>query len=369
MGWTDMRLKTLRLQNFRSYQNLMMTPPEGVTVIVGENGAGKTNLLEAVHLCCLGRSHRTSDDGDMIRHGEESAAVQLFVERRDGTHDIGVRLFLHERRKKLLHINGKNASRMGDLIGHATCVIFSPEDLSVVRDGPAVRRRYVDMLLSQLQRAYFYALQTYTAALRQRNALLRDIALGGSKAQLSVWDEQLARAAAPLVRLRAQTARALDLAANRHYAYISGREEEVFRVAYQSTLPEDEPEQAMLSQLQARRDEELRRSTTVVGPHRDDLRLTLSGRELQAYGSQGQARTAALALKLAAFDLLSESQGEPPLLLLDDVLSELDPLRRRRLIDRVKNAQALLTCTDRGDFIGAEPACVLEAKNGNLYNA
>ena len=364
-----MRLKTLRLQNFRSYESLLLTPPEGVTVIVGENGAGKTNLLEAVHLCCLGRSHRTADDTDMIRNGEESAAVQLFVDRRDGTHDIGVRLYRTQRRKKLLHINGKDASRMGDLIGHATCVIFSPEDLSVVRDGPAVRRRYLDMLLSQLQRAYFYALQTYTAALRQRNALLKDIALGGSRNQLQVWDEQLALAAAPLVRLRAQTVRALDASANRHYTFISGREEESFRLSYRSTLPEEEPEQAMLQQLSERRDEELRRATTVVGPHRDDLILTLSSRELSAYGSQGQARTAALAMKLAAFDLLSENQGEPPLLLLDDVLSELDPLRRRRLIDRVKTAQALLTCTDRGDFIGAEPACVLEARNGTIFIA
>ncbi len=361
-----MRLKTLRLQNFRSYQNLTLTPPEGVTVIVGENGAGKTNLLEAVHLCCLGRSHRTNDDQDMIRRGEESAAVQLFVERRDGTHDIGVRLFLNQRRKKLLHINGKNASRMGDLIGHATCVIFGPEDLSVVRDGPAVRRRFLDMLLSQLQRAYFYALQTYNATLRQRNALLKEIAQGGSRAQLAVWDEQLAQAAAPLVRLRAQTARALDEKAFRHYAFISGREEECFRLTYQSTLSEEEPQVDMLRQLAARREEELRRMTTAVGPHRDDLLLTLSGNDLQAFGSQGQLRTAALALKLSAFDLLNESQGEPPLLLLDDVLSELDPLRRRRLIDRVKTAQVLLTCTDRSDFIGAEPSCVLEAGNGQV---
>ncbi len=364
-----MRLKTLRLQNFRSYQSAALTAPEGVTVIVGENGTGKTNLLEAIHLCCLGRSHRTSEDRDLIRQGSETAAAELIVERRDGTHDVGVRLYREARRKKLIYVNGKTASRMGDLIGHATCVIFSPEDLSVVKDGPAVRRRYLDMLLSQLQRAYFYALQTYTSTLRQRNALLKALAAGGSKNQLDVWDEQLARAAAPLVRLRAETARALDGLAFRHYAFISGRDDEAFRLTYETTLSWEEPEADMLRQLRARRDDELRRAVTLVGPHRDDLCLTLSGQDFQATGSQGQARTAALALKLSAFDLLSESQGEPPLLLLDDVLSELDSLRRQRLIARVRDCQALLTCTDRTDFIGAEPARVLEVRNGQILES
>ena len=362
-----MRLKSLRLDHFRSYENLLLTPPEGVTVIVGENGAGKTNLLEAVHLCCLGRSHRTSDDRDLIRTDAESAAVQLFVERRDGTHEVGVRIFNGPRKRKLLRINGKNATRMGDLIGHATCVIFSPEDLSLVRDGPAVRRKYMDMLLSQLQRAYFYALQTFSTALRQRNALLKDIAAGGSQSQLTVWDEQLARSAAPLIRLRHQAAQRLDALAHQHYQEISARDGEAFRLAYQTTLSPEDPEEDMLRQLRERREEELRRVTTVVGPHRDDLILTLAGQSLQAFGSQGQARTAALALKLSAFDLLSESQQEPPLLLLDDVLSELDPLRRQRLIEHVKNAQVLLTCTDRSDFVGADPSCVLEVRDANVH--
>ena len=358
-----MRLISLRLHDFRSYHTLLLTPPEGVTVIVGENGAGKTNLLEAVHLCCLGRSHRTTTDGDMILHGRDTAAVQLAVERKDGRHEVGVRLYENQKRKKLLYIDGKTASRMGEMMGCATCVMFSPEDLSVVKDGPAARRRFLDMLLSQCQRAYFYTLQTYNAALRQRNALLKSLAFGGDAAQLDVWDEQLALCAAPVVRLRAEAAERLNTLAGGHYAFIGGRGDETLSVAYRTQVDALTPDTQMLDMLKNARREDLRRQTTSVGPHRDDLTLTLAGRELRAFGSQGQARTAALALKLSAFDLLSDAQGEPPLLLLDDVLSELDPLRRRRLIERIRGAQALLTCTDRGDFTGAEPSCVLRVSN------
>ncbi len=357
-----MRITALRLRDFRGYGQVLLAPPEGVTVLVGENGAGKTNLLEAVHLCCLGRSHRTSNDKEMIRQGQETAAVQLTVERRDGRHEVGVRLYENARRRKVVYVNGKTASRLGELMGHAT-VIFSPEDLALVKEGPQARRRFLDMLLSQEQRAYFYALQTYMTALKQRNALLKQ----GDARSLPAWDEQLAAAAAPVVRLRRTACEQLHKWAATHYRYIGGREEEVFALRYQSALAQSEHvEQDMLAGLRACREEELRRQTTCFGPHRDDIDLTLCGTPIKAFGSQGQMRTAALSMKLAAFDLLEASQGEPPLLLLDDVLSELDPDRRRRLIARIGRAQALLTCTDQADFIGARPACVLRVENGSI---
>ena len=359
-----MHLTALKLKNFRSYANITLTPPEGITVIAGENGAGKTNLLEAVHLCCLGRSHRTNDDTDMIMNGAETAAVQVTVERRDGRHDTGVRLFRSQKRKKICYVNGKTAQRIGDLMGHATCVIFSPEDLGLVQDGPNIRRRYLDMLLSQLQPAYFFTLQQYTTALRQRNALLKQPESQQLNSQLDVWDEQLAQTAAPLIRLRAQMSERLNAMAAAHYRSISGRDDETLRIRYMTQLTESDLTAQALSLLQARRHDDFRRLSTSVGPHRDDLLLTLSGESLQAYASQGQARTAALSMKLAAFDLLTEEQGEPPLLLLDDVLSELDPQRRNRLIQRIRGAQALLTCTDISDLNGAEPNCVLRVSGG-----
>lgn len=358
-----MRMTGLRLRDFRGYQQVLLTPPDGVTVLVGENGAGKTNLLEAVHLCCLGKSHRTAADAEMIRQGQETAAVQLTVEKQDGRHEVGVRLFQTAKRKKLVYVNGKTASRMGELMGHATCVIFSPEDLALVKDGPQARRRFLDMLLSQRQRAYFYALQTYMAALRQRNALLKT----GDQRALPVWDEQLAAAAEPVVRLRREACEALNISAAKHYRYIGGRELETFSLRYSGSLAEAEQvSERMMAALSERRAEDVRRQTTTFGPHRDDLELLLCGEAIKAFGSQGQMRTAALSMKLAAFDLLERAQGEPPLLLLDDVLSELDPERRRRLIARIGRAQALMTCTDPSDFIGARPACVLHVRNGEL---
>ena len=356
-----MRITGLRLHQFRCYSQVTLTPPEGVTVLVGENGAGKTNLLEAVHLCCLGRSHRTSFDKEMIANGQETSAVQLTVERNDGKHDVGVRLFENARKKKVIYVNGKTASKIGELMGHATCVIFSPEDLALVKEGPQARRRFLDMLLSQQQRGYFYALQTYMGVLKQRNALLKN----GDTRQLPAWDEQLSLAAAPVVRLRREACARLQEFAREHYLYIGGKADENFALHYESALRDAaDPAEKMMQGLSVCREEDMRRQFTTFGPHRDDLDLTLCNMPMKAFASQGQMRTAALSMKLAAFDLLEKSQGEAPLLLLDDVLSELDPERRRRLISRISHAQALLTCTDPGDFIGAKPACVLHADHG-----
>ena len=211
-----MLVEELKLRNFRNYRDLALQPHPGVNLFFGRNGSGKTNLLEAVHLCCLGRSHRTANDKDMIRQGQETAAVQLTVEKNDGRHEVGVRLFENQRRKKTVFVNGKTASRLGELMGHATCVIFSPEDLSLIKEGPQVRRKFLDILLSQQQKSYFYALQTYTSALKQRNALLKQ----GDIRQLSVWDEQLALSAAPVVRMRRAVCEQLHQKAANHYRFI-----------------------------------------------------------------------------------------------------------------------------------------------------
>lgn len=358
-----MRMTSLRLRDFRGYRQVLLSPPEGVTVLVGENGAGKTNLLEAVHLCCLGKSHRTANDKDMIRIGEETSAVQLTVERKDGKHEVGVRLYENAKKRKIVYVNGKIVTRIGELMGHATCVIFSPEDLNLVKEGPQIRRRFLDMLLSQEQRSYFYALQTYSSALKQRNALLKQ----GDFQQLPTWNEQLAKATGPVIRLRREASEQLNQNAQKHYYYISGREDEIFHMKYLGQLSESaDPVHDMLKGLHDSFEEDQRRQTTTFGPHRDELELSLSGKPMKSFGSQGQMRTAALSMKLAAFDLLEAIQGEPPLLLLDDVLSELDPDRRRRLIARIGHAQALLTCTDQADFIGAKPSCVFRVENGNI---
>lgn len=363
-----MYIQSLRLHDFRSYRQVLLTPPRGSTVFVGENGAGKTNLLEAVHLCCLGRSHRTSADREMIRAGMPTAAVQLRVQRGDGMDEVGVRLFdQSEKKRKLLYVNGKTASRTGELMGHATCVMFSPEDLDIVRGAPAGRRRFLDMLLSQCGAGYFYALQSYNSALKQRNALLHEMARGASPALLDVWDEQLAQAAQSVVRARQYAVQSLSPLARGHYAHIGGREQEIFSLRYQGQLSESAaPAEDLLRLLRERRAEDIRRMTTTAGPHRDDLLLSLSGADMRSFASQGQMRTAVLSLRLAELDLLTARQGEAPLLLLDDVLSELDGGRRMRLLERIRGVQTLLTCTDLSDLSGASPEAVLRVCAGEI---
>ena len=364
-----MRITSLRLRDFRGYKQVLLTPPDGVTVLVGENGAGKTNLLEAVHLCCLGRSHRTANDREMIRAGQETCAVQVRVERGDGIDTVGVRLFsAAEKKRKLLHINGKTASRTGELMGHVTCVMFSPEDIELMRGAPQGRRRFLDMLLSQCGAGYYYALQTYNNALKQRNALLHAIIRGEAQAaQLDIWDEQLSQAAVPVVKARQYAAASLCQLAQAHYAHIGGRENEVFALRYMGHLAESADPAGDLRRLLAeRRGADLRRVTTTAGPHRDDLLLTLAGEDMRAFASQGQMRTAVLALRLSEVDLLTKRQGETPLLLLDDVLSELDAGRRTRLLERISGIQTLLTCTDLSDLTGAKPDAVLHVRLGEI---
>lgn len=364
-----MYIETLRLHDFRSYRQVLLTPPRGTTVFVGENGTGKTNLLEAVHLCCLGRSHRTSNDREMIRMGAETCAVQVRVQREDGADTVGVRLFMPgEKKRKLLHINGKTASRTGELMGHVTCVMFSPEDIELMRGAPQGRRRFLDMLLSQCGAGYYYALQTYNSALKQRNALLHAIARREARvSQLEVWDDQLAAAAVPVVKARQYAAGSLCQLARGHYAHIGGRENEVFALRYVGHLAESaSPAEDLRQLLAARREEDLRRETTTAGPHRDDLLLTLAGEDMRAFASQGQMRTAVLALRLSEVDMLTQRQGESPLLLLDDVLSELDAGRRTRLLERITGIQTLLTCTDLSDLTGARTEAVLHVKLGEI---
>ncbi len=362
-----MVLTQLRLHDFRNYRQVSLTPPAGVTALVGENGAGKTSLLEAVHLCCLGRSHRSLSDRDLVRSGCETGAVHATVRKASRTDEAGIRLFSQSGKRKIIYINGKTAPRIGELMGHLTCVMFSPEDLEIVKGPPLARRRFIDMLLCQCEPSYFFALQKYHAVLRQRNALLRSGTGSPDRRQLSAWDEQLAEAANPIALVRRQALEKLNGFAAGHYLHISGRETEALRLDCRGTLCESpDPRETLLKALCASRKEDLFRGTTGPGPHRDELQLTLAGCELKTFGSQGQMRTAALSLRLAQIDLLIEYRGDPPLLLLDDVLSELDGQRRARLLSRLKDIQTLLTCTDAGDLRDLRPDCVLRVREGNI---
>lgn len=365
-----MRVTSLSLSHFRNYERALIEPDAGVTVFTGPNAQGKTNVLEALHLCCLGKSHRTSRDEELIQWGRDSARVTVKTAQRDGTHEVTVVLSRTQRKKKTVRIGLRQAERIGELLGHVCGVLFSPEDLQIVKDGPAERRRFMDMQLSQLRPTYFYALQRAVRTLNQRNALLKDIARNPSLLPtLDMWDEQLARVGAAICENRREAVGRLDeLARAAHRSLTGGREE--LRLRYVSQVA-DAPDayEALLARLSRARSEDLRRMTTTVGIHRDDIAITIDGKEARTFASQGQQRSAVLSLKLAQLELAGAESGEAPILMLDDVMSELDPSRRRQLIERIDRVQTFVTCTDLSDLAGARQGAVYRVENGVLTRA
>ena len=362
-----MRVKSLTLKNFRNYEQAVIEPDSGVTVFTGENAQGKTNILEALHLCCLGRSHRTPRDEELIRWGSASARVQIQTAQQDGTHDVTILLEKNGKKKKTVRIGSRQAERIGELFGHVCGVLFSPEDLSIVKSGPSERRRFLDMQLSQLRPQYFYALQRAVRALNQRNALLKEIARNSSLLPtLDMWDEQLAMIGAEIARNRREAIAVLSENAAKAHASLTGGREELRLWYISQTEDGQDTADKLLARMRAVRHEDLRRMTTTVGVHRDDMGVTINNKEARNFASQGQQRSAVLSLKLAQLEMAAQETGEAPILMLDDVMSELDPGRRRQLIERIDRVQTFVTCTDISDLAGARQGAVYRVHNGSL---
>lgn len=350
-----MIIEQLKLHDFRNYEELSLTPHPDVNILFGQNGSGKTNLLEAVHYCALGRSHRTSQDREVVRKGAAMAACGVQVRKGGARVDVAVKLTPNESRKKQIFLERKRADRLSDMMGKLQCVIFSPEDLMLIKEGPSLRRKFMDMMLSQLSTGYFLALQQYNKALEQRNAMLKEMKRGGrgDEVMLEAFEEAMARPCETIIRMRTTVMEQLAQVAREKYGAISGRQQETFGLRYACCLPkqEDIPQQVKAI-LKKNRQEDTFRATTTFGIHREDLLLTLSGREMKLFASQGQIRTAALSIKLAQLEVFRQQTGETPVLLLDDVMSELDMTRRTRLLEEISGVQTFITCTDESDLEG-----------------
>ena len=366
-GYGLLRITGLKLHNFRNYQDLEQPFEPGLTVLTGLNGAGKTNVLEAIFLCALGRSHRTSRDAELIKMGEMEGMVLLNLTTRGGSRSIREELVSGERKR--IFLDGAPVARSGELMGCLNVVMFSPEDLILVKGGPAERRRFMDMEISQLKPAYYYDLQQSNQALKQRNNLLKE-GLETAGDMLELWDEQLSRLGARIVVERAAFCRELkELAGELHDHMSSGKEE--LRVEYEpNVLCADEEliREAIADALVSNLDRDLFRGFTSAGPHRDDLLLELNGTDVRTYGSQGQQRTTALSLKLSEIALIERLRQEKPVLLLDDVFSELDEGRRSLLLSAIDGCQGLITCTHLSELGPGQdqPLQVFRAGNGRL---
>lgn len=340
-----MNIRSIELKNFRNYENLEISFDEGTNILFGDNAQGKTNILEAAYMSGTTKSHKGSRDREMIRFGEEEAHLKTVVVR--GGREYQIDMHLKKNRAKGIAIDKIPIKKASELFGILNIVFFSPEDLNIIKNGPAERRRFLDSELCQLDRIYLADLTNYNKILAQRNKLLKDmIYRPGLSDTLPVWDMQLIETGKKIIRRRKQFVDELrEIVSDIHYR-ISGGKEELF-LKYEPNIDdiffEDE--------LSRAKEKDKKLCQTSVGPHRDDLLFSIGDVDIRKYGSQGQQRTSALSLKLSEIELVRKSISDTPVLLLDDVLSELDSSRQNYLLNNISDTQTIITCTGLDEFV------------------
>lgn len=378
-----MYLKNIHLYDFRNYHEQSVNFQSQKTILLGNNAQGKSNLLEAVELLATLKSHRTNRDQDLILEGAKTGQILATIERTHGESELGITFRSPGRRTVML--NHENLRRHLDFLGYINAVEFSCLDLDIVRGSPETRRTWLDTLLVQLEPVYAHIIHQYNKILRQRNALLKVIRkkveehekaenLSGEMSQLKLWDQQLAEAGTRVTRRRHRVIKRLTPLAQNWHKNISGGTE-VLEINYLPNIMIDSEEpqqvqQAFLEKIEQRRLAEQQLATTVVGPHRDDVEFNINKTPAKSYGSQGQQRTLVLGIKLAELQLIEDVIGEPPLLLLDDVLAELDPNRQNQLLEVIQGRfQTLITTTYLHSFDAQwlKSSQIMKVEGGKIY--
>lgn len=356
-----MYVKELKLEGFRNYENETFSFSPGTNMIYGNNAQGKTNALEAVYLFSIGKSFRTQQDRELIQFGKDITRISVVFS--DKQRENEIEFLLRRDRKKQIKINGVPITKLGELIGRFTVVLFSPDELNLTKGAPNARRRFLDIAVSQMRPKYYHILRRYNKVLEQRNNLIKKLKFQKDDAgfeTLAVWNEKLADYGIRVIEYRKQFIESLKVYAKNIHHEISGED---FKVTYKTSF---ETKEQLLKKLNDSLLKEIEQGFTLYGPHRDDLELETDGRDIKTYGSQGQHRSAVLALKLAQADMIFEDTGEYPVLLLDDIMSELDGDRRAYLAGKIKDKQVILTCTDKEEFPGGEAYCAIRVDNGSI---
>lgn len=359
-----MYIESIELKNFRNYEGLSLEFDKGTNIFYGDNAQGKTNILEAAYLCGTTKSHRGSKDREMIQFDSEEAHIRMFV-RKDG---VSRRIDMHLKKNKAkgIAIDGIPIRKAGELFGILNMVFFSPEDLNIIKNGPGERRRFLDLELCQLDKIYLSNLSSYHHVLNQRNKLLKDLVFREElKSTLEVWNLQLARYGEEIIKSRKKFTEEMNGILEGIHSSITGGKEKI-RLVYEANVQEGQ----LLSRLTSDTERDCRLRMTSSGPHRDDLCVLVNGMDIRKYGSQGQQRTAALSLKLSEIYMIQKRIKDMPVLLLDDVLSELDRGRQDYLLSSICEVQTLITCTGLDDFIDRRFHInkVFKVINGNVYN-
>lgn len=359
-----MIIKSIEMNNFRNYERAEFQFHDGTNVLYGDNAQGKTNVLEAIFVGGTTKSHKGSKDSEMIKSGQAEAHIRYFVEKKQRT--LKVEVHMKKGSSKGIAIDGLPIKSSSELLGLSNIVFFSPEDLSIIKDGPEERRRFINMELCQLNKAYLYYLTQYKKVLKQRNALLKQIQEKKDlRPTLEIWNSQLVEHGKKIIGLREEFIENLNRIMKKKHASLTGNKEQIDLV-YRPSCSEGEFE----NQLFLEEDRDVFLGTTTVGPHRDDMIFVTEDKDLRKYGSQGQKRTAALSLKMAEIEIVESTIGEKPILLLDDVLSELDRNRQNYLLENIKGIQTIITCTGLEEFIknGINIDRTFEIVNGNVVN-
>lgn len=341
-----MYIKYLMLKDYRNYEELLIELVKGVNVFIGDNAQGKTNILEAMYYCAFAKSHRTNKDRELIIWDKEKSIIQIYVnkQRLDKRIDISI---LRDG-KKAITINKIKINKISELIGTFNVVMFSPEDLRIVKESPGVRRRFIDMEIAQLNPKYYYSLVQYNKVLNERNSILKSRSV--DETMIQIYDEQLCTFASYIIKKRIEYVNKLnEYGKTIHKDITSGKEDIDFKyITPLKNMENIKDELKILLTKNIKKD--IINGITSIGPHRDDLNIYLNGVDAKRFGSQGQQRTSVLTMKFASLKIIREITGEYPVLLLDDVLSELDINRKKYILSSIEDIQTIITCTGIEDI-------------------
>ena len=335
-----MQIKRIKLNNFRNYEDQEIKLGKGINIFFGDNAQGKTNILEAVYLCAIGKSFRAKKDNELIKINKESSNIEIEFEKKDREGKVKIQI----NDKKQLYINDIKQSKLSEILGNINIVMFSPEDIDILKSGPSKRRKFLNVMISQIRPQYVYVLNMYLKTLEQRNIYLRqkkDREI--NEELLEIWDQKLAEYAEKVYLYRKEFIERIKNKINNIHQKITENEEEI-KLHY---ITDCEDKEKYLINLRKTRNIDIERGYTTKGIHRDDFLIYINGKPVNIFGSQGQNRTVILSLKLTELEIIQEEIGEYPILLLDDFMSELDKKRRENFLENISNTQILITCTEK----------------------
>ena len=355
-----MYINKIKLQNFRNYNEQEINLNKSINVFYGDNAQGKTNILEAIFLCTFGKSFRTNKEKELIKLGKDNANVIIEYEKKDRDGKISISIS----DKKQILVNGIKIKKLSELLGNINIVIFTPDDINILKGGPALRRRFLDMMIGQLKPNYVYTLNMYIKTLEQRNNYLRQIKEENKPENLlDIWDEKLIEYADIIYKYRKEFIDKIKKKLNIIHKKITDEKEEI-NIQYISNCESKEVYSELLKQ---RRKLDIIKGFTTKGIHRDDFEIYINNKELSIYGSQGQNRTAILSLKLSELQVIYDEIEEEPILLLDDFMSELDINRRKNFLNNINNTQVIITCAEKIEFLKENvDYCLYQVKEGEI---